>query len=217
MYLPKHFDEPRIEVMHALMQAYPLATLVINSPDGLDANHLPLQLLADTTPLGTLRGHIARANPLSKNADGEFEVLVIFQGADSYISPSWYPTKHETGKAVPTWNYATVHAHGTLRIINDSDWIRAQIEALTTQMESPLPQPWSVSDAPADYIEKMLGAVTGIEITITRLAGKWKTSQNQPRENQDGVIAALRKNSRNNSSAMADLIEARAKQSPRLI
>ena len=211
MYLPKHFDEPRIEVMHALMQAYPLATLVINSADGLDANHLPLQLLADTGPLGTLCGHIARANPLSKITNGTLEVLVIFQGADSYISPSWYPTKHETGKAVPTWNYATVHAHGTLRVIDDIDWIRAQIEALTTQMESRLPHPWSVSDAPANYIEKMLGAVTGIEITITRLTGKWKTSQNQPRENQDGVIAALRKDGRDNNSTMADLIEARAK------
>lgn len=211
MYLPKHFDEPRIEVMHALMQASPLATLVMNSPDGLDANHIPLQLFADPAPLGTLRGHIARANPLSKITNGTLEVLVIFQGADSYISPSWYPTKHETGKAVPTWNYATVHAHGTLRVIDDIDWIRAQIEALTTQMESRLPHPWSVSDAPANYIEKMLGAVTGIEITITRLTGKWKTSQNQPRENQDGVIAALRKDGRDNSSTMADLIEARAK------
>jgi transcriptional regulator len=211
MYLPKHFAEPRIEVMHELMRAYPLATLVTFSSSGLDANHIPLQLVADATPFGTLQGHVARANPLWKNAGegGEAgDVLLIFQGPDAYISPSWYPSKKETGKAVPTWNYAVVHAHGTLRVIDDAGWVRAQIETLTTQHEAALPHPWQVSDAPQDYVEKMVSAIVGIEIIITRLTGKWKVSQNQPAENQAGVVEALR-NSGNN--AMTELVETRAK------
>jgi transcriptional regulator len=208
MYLPKHFAEPRIEVMHELMRAYPLATLVTFSSSGLDANHIPLQLVADATPFGTLQGHVARANPLWQDFDKNVEVLVIFQGPDAYISPSWYATKKETGKAVPTWNYAVAHAYGTLRIIDDASWLRAQIETLTTHNEAPLPHPWAVTDAPGDYIEKMIAAVVGIEIEITRLNGKWKVSQNQPAENQAGVVEALRDDG---NTAMADLVEARAK------
>lgn len=208
MYLPKHFAEPRIEVMHELMRAHPLATLVTRSSNGLDANHIPLQLVADATPFGTLQGHVARANPVWQDFDSDAEVLVIFQGPEAYVSPSWYATKKETGKAVPTWNYAVVHAHGTLRVIDDASWLRAQIEALTTRNEASLPHPWAVSDAPDDYIEKMIAAVVGIEIEITRISGKWKVSQNQPAENQPGIIEALRSNG---NSAMADLVEARAK------
>jgi transcriptional regulator len=208
MYLPKHFAEPRVEVMHELMRAHPLATLVTFSSSGLDANHIPLQLVADATPFGTLQGHVARANPLWQTFDKGVEVLVIFQGPDAYISPSWYATKKETGKAVPTWNYAVVHAHGMLRAIDDTTWIRKQIEALTTRSEAPLPHPWAVTDAPDDYVEKMIAAVVGIEIEITRLSGKWKVSQNQPTENQAGIIEALRSNG---NTAMADLVEARAK------
>lgn len=211
MYLPQHFAEPRIDVMHTLMRANPLATLVTLSSAGLDANHIPLQLVAGSSPFGTLQGHVARANPLWRDFDEKVEVLCVFQGPDGYISPSWYATKKEHGKAVPTWNYAVVHAHGKLRIIDDAGWLRAQIEALTTQHEAALPQPWAVGDAPADYTEKMIAAVVGIEITITRLAGKWKVSQNQPAENQTGVIEALRHNGRAESAAMADLVEARAK------
>lgn len=211
MYLPPHFAEPRVEVMHALMRASPLATLVTLSSTGLDANHIPLQLVAGSSPFGTLQGHVARANPLWQDFAENVEVLAVFQGADGYISPSWYATKKEHGKAVPTWNYAVVHAHGTLRIIDDTDWLRAQIEALTTQHEAALPHPWAVSDAPADYTQKLLAAVVGIEITITRLSGKWKVSQNQPVENQTGVIEALRCSGRAESTAMADLVEARAK------
>jgi transcriptional regulator len=164
--------------------------------------------VADATPFGTLQGHVARANPLWQDFDKNVEVLVIFQGPDAYISPSWYATKKETGKAVPTWNYAVAHAYGTLRIIDDASWLRAQIETLTTHNEAPLPHPWAVTDAPGDYIEKMIAAVVGIEIEITRLNGKWKVSQNQPAENQAGVVEALR-NSGNN--AMTELVETRAK------
>ena len=208
MYLPNHFAEPRIEMMHELMRTYPLATLVTLTANGLDANHIPLQLLADATPFGTLQGHVARANPLWQDFNEKVEVLLIFQGPEAYVSPSWYSSKKENGKAVPTWNYAVVHAHGTLRIIDDAAWVRAQIEALTTRHEAALPHPWAVGDAPHDYTEKLIGAVVGIEIVIRRIEGKWKTSQNQPAANQAGVVEALR---RSDNVAMADLIEARAK------
>jgi transcriptional regulator len=190
MYLPKHFAEDNVAEMHALMRTNPLATLVSHGPDGLDANHIPL-LLADGGPCGKLQGHVARANPLGKAGSVTGEVLVVFQGDESYISPSGYATKAENGKVVPTWNYVAVHAYGELRLIDDPRWILAQISALTATHEAALPQPWNVTDAPADYIEKMLGAIVGIEITITRLLGKWKVSQNQPPANQASLIRAL--------------------------
>ena len=204
MYLPKHFAEDNVAEMHALMRAHPLATLISHGPDGLNANHIPL-LLADAEPYGTLQGHVARANPLWKAGNVAGEVLVVFQGDESYISPSGYATKAEHGKVVPTWNYAAVHAYGELKVIEDPAWIFGQISALTATNEAALPQPWAVTDAPADYIEKMLGAIVGIEITINRLLGKWKVSQNQPAANQASLIAALEKA----GDPMAGLIRAR--------
>jgi transcriptional regulator len=198
MYIPKHFAEEDVAEMHALMRARPLATLVSHGADGLNANHIPL-LLVD----GKLQGHVARANPLWQAGNVAGEVLVVFQGDDSYISPSGYATKAEHGKVVPTWNYAAVHAYGELRVIDDPHWIFAQISALTAANEAALP--WAVTDAPADYIEKMLGAIVGIEISITRLLGKWKVSQNQPAVNQASLIAALEKA----GDPMAGLIRAR--------
>ncbi len=192
MYLPKHFAEDNVAEMHALMRAHPLATLISQGPDGLNANHIPL-LLADAEPYGTLQGHVARANLLWKAGNVAGEVLVVFQGDQSYISPSGYATKAEHGKVVPTWNYAAVHAYGELKVIEDPAWIFGQISALTATNEAALPQPWAATDAPADYIEKMLGAIVGIEITINRLLGKWKVSQNQPAANQASLIAALEK------------------------
>jgi len=200
MYIPKHFAEDDVAEMHALMRTNPLATLVSHGAAGLNANHIPL-LLVD----GKLQGHVARANPLWKAGNVAGEVLVIFQGDDSYISPSGYATKAEHGKVVPTWNYAAVHAYGELRVIDDPHWIFAQISALTAANEAALPQPWAVTDAPADYTEKMLGAIVGIEISITRLLGKWKVSQNQPAVNQASLIAALEKA----GDPMAGLIRAR--------
>jgi transcriptional regulator len=204
MYLPKHFAEDDAAEMHALMRAHPLATLVSHGPDGLNANHIPL-LLADAGPCGTLQGHVARANPLWKAGNVSGEVLVVFQGDESYISPSGYATKAEHGKVVPTWNYAAVHAYGEMKVIDDPAWILGQISALTATHEAALPQPWAVTDAPDDYIEKMLGAIVGIEITITRLLGKWKVSQNQPAANQASLIAALERA----GDPMAGLIRAR--------
>ena len=186
MHIPKHFHQEDVAALHALMRSHPLSTLVTLGADGLNANHIPL-LLVD----GKLQGHVARANPLWQAGKVVGEILVIFHGDESYISPSNYATKAEHGKVVPTWNYVAVHAYGELRVIDDPAWIFSQISALTATNEAALPQPWAVSDAPTEYIEKMLGAIVGIEISITRLLGKWKVSQNQPAENQASLVEAL--------------------------
>ncbi|HNJ75358.1 MAG TPA: FMN-binding negative transcriptional regulator [Azospira sp.] len=191
MYCPAHFAETRPEVLHALMREHPLATLVTMGDNGLNADHIPLQLETSGDSQFILRGHVARANPLWKSASKGTPALAIFRGPDAYITPSWYPTKREHGKAVPTWNYAVVHARGPLHFIEDAEWLRAQVDALTQQQESNLAEPWAVSDAPADYVEKMLAAIVGVEMTVISLEGKWKVSQNQPEGNRDGVVAGL--------------------------
>lgn len=190
MYLPKHFAVSDPARLHALMRAHPLATLVSHGADGLEANHVPLLLGTEAGPHGTLRGHVARGNPLASQAV-DSEILVIFQGEECYISPSGYATKAEHGKVVPTWNYCAVHAYGRLRVIDDADWLLAQLTALTVEHEAGLAKPWAVGDAPADYVGKMLGAIVGIEISIDRLIGKWKVSQNQPAVNQASLVEAL--------------------------
>ena len=214
MYIPKHFEEPRIEVMQALMRARPLATLATLSPHGLEANHIPLLLDAGSSPFGTLRGHVARANPLWREAAGGIEALAIFHGPDSYITPSWYATKRETGKAVPTWNYAVVHARGELRVIDDAAWLRGQLTALTACHEAAFPEPWSLADAPPDYIDKMIAAVVGIEIVIRRLDGKWKVSQNQPPQNRAGVVSGLTAQDSATATEMAALVKAVVARDP---
>jgi transcriptional regulator len=191
MYIPKPFEETRIDLVHELIRAQPLATLVTFGAGELNANHIPLHLSPGQGAFGSLQGHVARANPIWKELASEVEALAIFHGPQSYISPSWYATKQESGKVVPTWNYTVVHAYGELKIIEDTDWIRRQMEALTRQSETAVRQAWQVSDAPQDYIEKMIGAVVGIEIVITRLHGKRKASQNQPQVNRQSAIAGL--------------------------
>ena len=211
MYIPKHFEEPRIDVMHELMRARPLATLVTLSTGGLEANHIPIHLDDAPAPFGTLRGHVARANPMWLDLATDVEALAIFHGPDSYITPSWYATKKETGRVVPTWNYAVVHACGTLRVIDDAAWVRAQLEALTAHNEAGLAQPWAVSDAPHEYTEKLLEAIVGFEIAITRLSGKWKVSQNQPKQNQASVIEGLGSSGKRGAAEMAALVAANAR------
>lgn len=207
MYCPAHFAESSHETMHALMRAHPLATLVTLGKEGLCADHLPLTLeLPDSGP-ALLRGHIARANPTWKTASADVEALAIFRGPDAYISPNWYPTKHEHGKAVPTWNYITVHARGPLRLIESPDWLRQHVEELTRQQERAFATPWAVTDAPADYIDQMLRAIVGVEMAITSLEGKWKVSQNQPQGNRAGAACGLRELDSADAAAMADLIE----------
>lgn len=207
MYIPKHFEQPNIDVMHALIRAQPLATLITLSADGLNANHIPLHLSGQAPSLGILRGHIARSNSLWRDYAKDMEVLAVFQGPDAYITPSWYPTKAENGKAVPTWNFVVAHAYGTLRVIHDPSWLRSHLEALTTQTESPFAKPWHVADAPYDYTEKLISALVGLEIEISRLLGKWKISQNQPAQNKAGIVEGLRTSTSTDALAMAALVE----------
>lgn len=201
MYLPCHFAESRPEALHALIRQFPLASLVTAGADGLDANPVPLHLEVGADGAVALLGHVARANPLWQ-LDGS-AALAIFHGPQAYVSPSWYPSKREHGKVVPTWNYVTVHAHGVLRVHQDAAWIRGLLERLTLQMESPRAAPWAMSDAPADYLETMMAHVVGIELRVERLVGKWKTSQNQPAANRAGVADGL---SADGQTSMARLV-----------
>lgn len=202
MYIPKHFDETDLDVMHALMRDYPLSTLVTLSPDGLNANHIPLHWVDDGSDYGCLRGHVACSNPIWKASEASREVLAIFQSENAYISPSWYDSKQQTGKVVPTWNYTAVHAYGELRAIEDVVWIRHQLDAMTAHHEAIFPEPWVISDAPSDFIEKIIDQIVGIEIGITRLLGKWKVSQNQPAENQHSIIQGLHKSGKVEMAAL---------------
>lgn len=208
MYLPNQFEQTDVAAMHELVRARPFATLVTLSSAGLNANHIPFILAPDPAPFGTLRAHVARANPIWRDYANDVEALAIFHGPNAYVTPSWYVTKRVTGKVVPTWNYAVVHAYGALRVIEDPAWLRAQIEALTAHNEASFAAPWKVGDAPNDYIENMVTHIVGIEIVISKLIGKWKVSQNQPAQNRTGVVAGLREIGTPDAAAMADLVAA---------
>jgi len=188
MYQPAHFVEPDADALLALMQAHPLATLVRGGAE-LAADVLPLEV--ERTEAGwRIRGHVSRANTLWREADGQ-PVLLLFQGPQAYISPNWYPSKFQHGKAVPTWNYAMVQAHGTLRAIQDRDWLRAFVTRLTERHEAGRAVPWHVADAPPDYLEAMLKAIVGIEIDVKRVEGKFKLSQNRDAADRTGVVLGL--------------------------
>ena len=207
MYIPQHFAETRTEVLHALIKAHPFAAMVVLGPDGLNVNHLPFLIDAGAGEFGTLRGHVARANPVWKSFVDDYEAVAIFQGPQHYITPSWYPSKKTMGgKVVPTWNYAVVHAHGPLRIMEDKEWLFNLVSDLTDQNEAPRAEPWKTTDAPADFIDKMLKAIVGIEIPITRIEGKWKTNQNRTQQDRRGVIDGLSRENTAAASAMADLV-----------
>jgi transcriptional regulator len=205
MYSPSHFQETRPEVMHELMRAHALACIVVTTPDGLAADHVPLHFRADGSEHGSLVGYVARANPLWRNADGA-QVLVIFQGDDAYISPNWYPSKAVDGKVVPTWNYAVVHAHGMLRAVHDAAWILDLLKTLTNAHEQSQSHPWKVEDAPAGYTEKLLAGIVGIQIDIQSLSGKWKMSQNRPASERAGVADGLNAVGSDTANAVAQLI-----------
>ncbi|MEP6679220.1 MAG: FMN-binding negative transcriptional regulator [Betaproteobacteria bacterium] len=210
MYVPQHFAETDRAVLNALIRAHPLGTWVTTTDDGLLANHVPF-LLDDTRGAqGTLFAHVARANPVWRTMSATVPSLVVFQGAESYISPSWYPSKLAHGKVVPTWNYVTVHAHGVPRAIEDSNWLRAHLEVLVATHESPQAAPWKIADAPADFIEGLLRAIVGIEIPVASLVGKWKISQNRPEADRLGVIAGLVARHDAPATAMADLVRRHA-------
>jgi transcriptional regulator len=191
MYLPAHFEESRPEVLHELMRSHPLGLLVTQDANGLQANAIPFMLEPERGPLGTLVAHVARANPLWREARTDVESMVVFQGPQAYISPAWYPTKQETGKVVPTWNYVMVEARGRLRVIDDAAWVHQLVSRLTERHEATQAAPWKVSDAPADYIASMQRAIVGIEIELSALQGKWKVSQNRNTAERGGVVAAL--------------------------
>lgn len=206
MYNPKHFSETDHDALQAIMRSYPLATLVVAAADSMDANHLPLHFSQHGDTPGRLSGHVARANPLcAQSMDGK-EVLVIFHGPQAYISPGWYATKARTGMVVPTWNYVVVHAHGTLKLIDDAGWLRAHLASLTAEHEAGFASPWQLADAPTAFIDQLLQAVVGIEIEIKRLTGKCKASQNQTLENQLGVIQGLAELDQQQAHAMAATI-----------
>jgi len=200
MYVPAAFRENRSERLHAFVRAHPFATVLVHSPDGLAGNHLPFELNGTT-----LRGHVARGNELAQR-DGA-DVLAIFHGLHGYVSPNWYPSKHETGRAVPTWNYAVVHAYGRLRVVENKEWLRQLLHELTQRHEASEPKPWRVSDAPADYVESMLDAIVGLEIDIERLEGKFKLSQNHPMGNREGVIAGLKRRDNPGDRELAALMQ----------
>jgi transcriptional regulator len=193
MYQPSHFIETDLGVLHALIRAHPLGLLISSGPDGPVANPLPFLLDADVGPNGRLRAHLSRANPqwrlLADNS--ETPVLTVFQGVDSYITPSWYETKRETGKVVPTWNYAIVQARGRVRVIEDAGWLAGQIAELTATHEAGRSEPWQVSDAPDSFIASQIKGIIGLEIEIAEISGKWKVSQNRPVADRAGVADGL--------------------------
>lgn len=192
MYLPAHFEERRPDQLQSLMQTHPFATLVTLNGGALNANHLPFEYAPSPGPHGTLRAHIARANPLWRDLAEGVEALVIFQGEHGYVTPSWYPSKADSHKVVPTYNYMVVQARGPLRVVEDRAWLQGFVGRLTDRFEASQAQPWKVADAPPDYIEAMLKAIVGIEIPVTQLVGKWKVSQNRPPADQAGVLAGQR-------------------------
>ncbi len=210
MYLPAHFRQDDPAALRALIRAHPLGMLARFGAGGLSADPLPFLHDDAPAPHGVLRAHVARANPLWRELDGG-EVMVIFQDPGSYVTPAWYPTKDETGKVVPTWNYVCVQAWGVARAIEDRAWLRAFVERLTNIHESGRAAPWRVDDAPADYIERMLGAIVGIEIPVARMQGKWKASQNRGAAERQGVVEGLRARGDETSLRMAGLVEASRK------
>jgi transcriptional regulator len=213
MYQPAHFREDRLDVQHALIRAHPFGLLVTSGAAGLDANPVPFLLDAETAPLGLLRAHVARANPLWRELASAPEVLVVFQAVDAYVTPSWYASKREHGKVVPTWNYALVQVWGRARAIEDAAWLRAQVGALTAGHEDGRAEPWAVEDAPEPFVATQLKAIVGIEIAITRIEGKWKASQNRPPADREGVAAGLDEEGDEASRAMANLVRERSQPS----
>lgn len=201
MYVPALFKEDRIEILHDAIRRTGLATLVTLAPDGLIASHVPMLLDAEPASNGTLVGHLARPNPQARGATGE--ALAIFQGPDAYITPSWYATKRQNGKVVPTWNYVAIHAYGPIEFFDDAERLRDVVTKLTAREEAQRAEPWAVTDAPPDFIDGMLRGIVGFAVPISRLEGKWKMSQNRPAEDRAGVVDGLQAEQR---PEMADLI-----------
>jgi len=191
MYVPRHFEESRPEQLHALIAQHPLGILITQGSSGLDANHLPFDLETREGSLGVLHTHVARANSLWRDVASGDEVLVVFRAADAYISPNWYPSKHEHHRQVPTWNYIVAHAHGRVTVRDDERYLRGLVGRLTKRHEASQPQPWRMGDSAQTFINEMLAAIVGLEIGITRLVGKSKLGQNKERRDVLGAADAL--------------------------
>lgn len=212
MYITKIHQETRVEILHQLIHSHPLGTWVVLGEGELVANPIPFFIDSSHGEFGTLVAHVSRANPVCSLPVSSVPSLVSFQGAQTYITPSWYPSKQEHGKAVPTWNYVVVQAQGVPRFIEDREWLRAHVELLTQQHESKQDVQWKVKDAPDDYIDRLLGAIVGVEIPIQQLIGKWKISQNRPEIDKNGVINGLESKGDEQSLAMANLVRGTLEQ-----
>ena len=192
MYVPRHFEEPRPEQLHALIAQHPLGILVTQGSGGLDANHLPFELETRESSLGVLHTHVARTNPVWRNIATGDEVLAVFRAADAYISPNWYPSKHEHHRQVPTWNYIVAHAHGRVTVHDDERYLRGLTGRLTKRHEASQPHPWRLGDSPQSFINEMLASIVGLEIEIMRLVGKSKLGQNKEKRDVLGAAHALK-------------------------
>ncbi len=191
MYLPEHFAEADAAALQRLIADHPLGMLVTHGSEGLDADHIPFEFDPAAGSHGVLSAHVARANPLWQRSPTGTPVLVVFRGVDGYISPSWYPSKHETHRQVPTWNYTVVHAHGALTIRDDERFVRGLVARLTRRHEAGEPAPWKMGDSAPEYIDSMLRNIVGIEVAVTRLVGKAKLSQNKEARDRLGAADAL--------------------------
>lgn len=206
MYVPSCFEESRLDVLRSLVQRHSLGTLVTLGANGIDANHIPFIFDPEPAPYGTLRAHVARSNPVWRNFSADIDALVVFQGAQSYISPSLHATKKLHGRVVPTYNYMVVHAYGRIRVIEDAASLRDLLGRLSDHHEADRQEPWKIDDAPAEYIEKMMRAIVGIEIPVSRLIGKWKVSQDELAEDRASVEAGLREQGSKDARAVADAV-----------
>ncbi|HTH52738.1 MAG TPA: FMN-binding negative transcriptional regulator [Edaphobacter sp.] len=207
MYIPRHHEETRIDVLDRLMCSQPLASLVTMGSSGLFASHLPMLLHRESDDHAVLRAHLSRANRQWRDLSPDVQALAIFSGPQHYITPGWYPEKAETGKVVPTWNYAVVHAYGPLRLIEDPEWLLAHLNTLVDTHEASQPAPWSVSDAPEEFISSLLKGIVGLEMKIERLEGKWKVSQNQTERTRASVMQGLASLGTEPAVAMRDLVD----------
>src|SRR5262245_57026094 len=206
MYQPKQFEETRTEVLHGLVRERSFGTLVAMTSEGLSVDHIPFLIDESFGPLGILRGHFARANPILRATLSDVDAVAIFQGPEHYITPSWYATKEETGKVVPTWNYVVVHAYGRLKFIDDEQWLRTHVNHLTQRHERSRDPAWKVSDAPEDFVSKLIGGIVGVEMPIARLSGKWKLGQNRPDADRIGMVDGLRREHEGSAHSLAAMI-----------
>lgn len=206
MYTPSFNREEDLPTLRAFVREHSLCALVTKGSSGLMASHLPMVLHEGTEGFGVLRGHLARANSQWREFGAEDEVLGIFTGEQHYVSPAWYPAKQEHGKVVPTWNYVAVHVYGTVRVVEDAEWLLEHLNALTDKHEGAMPAPWKVSDAPEDFIRKQLAGIVGVELTVMRVEGKWKVSQNRNDEDAKGVVEGLASLGTPDADAMSELV-----------